>query len=29
MPLYNITAAISSVFLDEEISIDEVRSTIR
>lgn len=28
-PLYNITAAISSVFLDEEISIDEVRSTIR
>ena len=29
MPLYNITAAISSVFLDEEISIEEVRSTIR
>lgn len=28
-PLHNITAAISSVFLDEEISIDEVRSTIR
>ncbi|MFN1148237.1 hypothetical protein [Serratia liquefaciens] len=28
-PLYNITAAISSVFLDEEISIEEVRSTIR
>ncbi|SPW33724.1 Uncharacterised protein [Edwardsiella tarda] len=28
-PLYNITAAISSIFLDEEISIDEVRSTTR
>lgn len=28
-PLHNITAAISSVFLDEEISIEEVRSTIR
>ncbi|WLJ46319.1 hypothetical protein [Edwardsiella piscicida] len=28
-PLHNITAAISSVFLDEEISIDEVRSTTR
>lgn len=28
-PLYNITAAISSVFLDEEITIEEVRSTIR
>ncbi|MBF7996659.1 hypothetical protein [Rahnella laticis] len=27
--LYNITAAISSVFLEEEITIEEVRSTIR
>jgi len=28
-PLHSITAAICSVFLDEDISIEEVRSTIR